>query len=113
MNSSFSSGRKAEAVVANYLKQYGYTILHQNWRHPRAEIDIIISRGNIATCIEVKYRKSAAQGTGFDYITPKKLLQMKKAARLWKAATNWRGSMQLGACEVSGTNFTITSFILL
>lgn len=104
-----TSGRKAELIAASYLQTIGYTIQSQNWRHPRAEIDIVATKDNTAVCFEVKYRKSNWQGSGLDYITPKKLAQMKRAAQLWRSARQWRGSIELGAIEVSGNNFTVTA----
>jgi Holliday junction resolvase-like predicted endonuclease len=111
MHISNTSGRKAEEIATTYLRAKGYTIIARNWRHPRAEIDIIAKLGSVATCFEVKYRKSQSNGKGLDYITARKLQQMHKAARIWKLTSGWKGEIQLGACEVSGLNYTITAFI--
>jgi putative endonuclease len=109
MNIENTSGRKAELVAASYLQKIGYKIESQNWRHPRAEIDIVAAKDNTAVCFEVKYRRSNWQGSGLDYITPKKLAQMKRAAQLWRSTTQWRGVIEIGAIEVSGSNFAVTA----
>lgn len=111
MNISETSGRKAEAAAANYARSQGYIILAQNWRTAHAEIDIVARKGSTIRCIEVKYRRTAQYGTGLDYITTAKLRQMHKAALMWKQENNWYGAIELGACEVSGSDFSITAFI--
>ncbi|HLZ14948.1 MAG TPA: YraN family protein [Candidatus Saccharimonadales bacterium] len=67
-------------------------------------------RGTVYFC-EVKYRKSDRQGGGFEYITPKKLQQMRFAAESWVHAHNWRGAYELCAIEVSGLQFRITGAV--
>lgn len=108
---TFDTGRKAEQVAADFLQQKGCTILQQNWRTRQCEIDIVARRGNIVYFCEVKYRAQARQGSGLDYITPKKLAQMRFAAELWVQTNEWQGEYQLCAIEVSGPNFTITEVV--
>lgn len=98
--STTSTGREAEDAVAEYLKDGGHKILEQNWRTRWCEIDIISKKGKCVYFTEVKYRSNSAWGSGFDYITPKKLKQMKFAAEFWLAHNNWSGESQLLAAEV-------------
>lgn len=106
-----STGRQAEAAAAEYLRQHGYEVIEQNWRTRYCEIDIIARRNKVVHFIEVKYRKSVAQGSGLDYITPKKLNQMRFAAEMWVQDRQWGGEYRLGAIEVSGWAFTVTEFV--
>jgi Holliday junction resolvase-like predicted endonuclease len=106
-----STGRQAEVAAAEYLREKGFTVVEQNWRTRYCEIDIVGRLGNTVYFIEVKYRKSAAQGTGLDYITPKKLNQMRFAAEMWVQEKSWTGEYRLGAIEVSGPAFEITDFV--
>lgn len=108
---TFDTGRKAEQAAAEFLQQKGCTILQQNWRTRQCEIDIVARQGNIVYFCEVKYRMQARQGGGLDYITPKKLNQMRFAAELWVQTSDWQGEYQLCAIEVSGSNFAITEVI--
>jgi Holliday junction resolvase-like predicted endonuclease len=83
---NYRHGHDAEKVAARYLQAEGYGVHALNWRHPRAEIDIVASSGEGSLLfVEVKYRQSAAQGSGLEYITPAKLRQMTFAAELWVA----------------------------
>ncbi len=106
-----STGRQAEAAAAEYLQQGGYEIIEQNWRTRYCEIDLVARRRKSIYFIEVKYRKSTDQGSGFDYITSKKLDQMRFAAEMWAAEQRWRGEYRLGAIEISGPGFAVTDFV--
>jgi putative endonuclease len=61
---NYAHGHDAEKVAAKYLQTQGYTILAINWRHTRAEIDIIAQKDSgPVLLVEVKYRESATQAT--------------------------------------------------
>lgn len=108
---TFDTGRKAEAAAAAFLVRKNCRILAQNWRTRLCEIDIVAEReGQLFFC-EVKYRATDAYGSGIEYITPKKLAQMRFAAESWVYAHNWQGDYQLCAIEVSGPAFTITNVV--
>lgn len=108
---TFETGRQAEAAAAAYLKKQGYAVVAQNWRTRFCEIDIIAQKDKAVYFCEVKYRVTDRQGGGLEYITPKKLQQMRFAAEAWVHLTGWKGEYQLAAIEVSGPGFEITKFI--
>lgn len=108
---AFDTGREAEAKAAAYLRRKGCAIVSQNWRTRFCEIDIIAQRDKVVYFCEVKYRRTNNQGAGLDYITPKKLQQMRFAAESWVHLTGWKGEYQLCAIEVSGPDFQITNVI--
>lgn len=107
---TFATGRQAEAVAAEYLENKGYRILEQNYRTRWCEIDIVAAKDNVIHFVEVKYRQNDSQGSGLEYITPKKLHQMALAAEIWLTK---RPSTEhcLAAIEVSGDGFTVTEFL--
>ncbi|HEU4914496.1 MAG TPA: YraN family protein [Candidatus Saccharimonadales bacterium] len=105
---TFDIGRQAEAAAASFLERKGCFLVAQNWRTRWCEIDIIAQRGQTLYFCEVKYRRSGRQGTGLDYITPKKLRQMHFAAEMWIANAAWQGQCSLCAIEVSGPAFRVT-----
>ena len=100
-------GRQAETAVAAYLENAGYRIVDTNWKTKWCEIDIVAEKENRMHFVEVKYRTSDEQGSGFEYITPSKLRQMGFAADLWVAKNRWNGEYVLSAAEVSGPNFEV------
>lgn len=108
--SNYSVGHEAEKMAAGYLESCGYRIQEINWKTPVCEIDIIALKDNTVYFVEVKYRKNQDQGGGFDYITPKKLQQMKFAANCWVQKNQYHGDYELAAIELSA-DFKITEFI--
>jgi Holliday junction resolvase-like predicted endonuclease len=111
MNTTTSIGQCAETAAAEYLKAFGYRILVRNWRTKLCEIDIVAQKDGEVYFVEVKYRRSGAQGSGLDYITPKKLTQMRFAAELWVQQHQYDGGVQLAAIEVSGQDFQVTGMV--
>jgi Holliday junction resolvase-like predicted endonuclease len=105
---SVDTGRKAEAAAALFLRRKGCEVVEQNWRTRWCEIDIVATRDNVLYLCEVKYRARNLQGGGAEYITPKKLTQMRFAAEFWAATHDWQGEYDLRAIEVSGKDFRIT-----
>ncbi len=101
-------GKAAEETVSQELQKRGYKIVDRNWRKRVCEIDLIATKGGIVYFVEVKYRTSVAQGTGLDYITPKKLNQIKFAAELWTAENNWQGDWQILATSVNSIDLQPT-----
>ena len=99
-----AQGRKAEAAVAKLLTEQGFKVIELNWRQPVCEIDIVAQKDAVVHFCEVKYRSSADQGDGFEYITPKKLSQMQFAGQVWIQSNDWSGDWRLLAAAVSGTD---------
>jgi uncharacterized protein (TIGR00252 family) len=108
---TFDTGCRAEAVAAAFLQGKGCAIVAQNWRTRWCEIDVIAQRRSVVYFCEVKYRRTNRQGAGLDYITPKKLQQMRFAAEAWVHLHAWRGEYQLCAIEVSGDTFAVTAVV--
>ncbi len=94
-------GRDAEVRVAQELQKKGHKILALNWRTRRCEIDIVSKRKKIIYCTEVKMRSSAAWGGGLEYITTKKLEQMRFSAQMWIHEQKWGGDVRLLVVPVS------------
>ncbi len=100
-------GKEAEDRVTQKLQKDGYQILAQNWRTRVCEIDIVASRNKIVYFIEVKYRSSEKQGSGIEYITPKKLNQIKFGAQIWNQQNDWNGDYRILGAEVSDKDIKI------
>lgn len=108
---TFTTGRRAEAEAAKFLERRGFRVLEQNYRTRWCEIDIVAEKGGAHYFVEVKYRRSDAQGGGLEYITAKKLRQMGFAAELWQAAHKTSGDYRLAGVEIGGPDFVVTDFI--
>lgn len=99
------SGHTAETAVAKYLTSQGFELLSRNWRTASCEIDLVMRQEGAIYFVEVKYRGSSSQGEGFDYITAKKIRQMRYGAEIWVQNNNWAGDYRLCAAAVSGPGF--------
>jgi Holliday junction resolvase-like predicted endonuclease len=84
------------------LEQAGFEIIDRNWKTKVCEIDIVAKKSKTIYFIEVKYRRQAAQGDGFEYITRQKLRRMNFAANVWCQNMGWAGDFRLMAAAVSG-----------
>lgn len=107
--SNYTTGHQAEKKAAEFLQKQGFTVLQLNWKTPYCEIDIVAEKAKVIYLVEVKCRQDTRYGGGLDYITPKKLKQMKFAAELWVAEHNWDSDYQLAAVEIEKDR--ITSFL--
>lgn len=99
MNST-DTGKQAEQLVAENLRKSGHKVLQLNWRTKFCEIDIVSTLNNTVYFTEVKFRNSAHWGDGLEYITPKKLKQMKFAAEMWLHSNNWDGEATIQGASV-------------
>ena len=79
MAKHIDTGKAGEAAAVQYLSAAGYEILETNWRHSRAEIDIIAKDGEILVFAEVKTRSS-------DFSPPEASVNTKKQKLLTRAA---------------------------
>ena len=100
-----ATGHEAEKAAAAFLKKQGFHVLELNWKTNYCEIDIIARKNNVLYFVEVKHRSSDRQGSGFDYITPKKQQQMTFAAESWMHAHDGEYDCQLAAIASSPEGF--------
>lgn len=105
------SGHDAEKVAAKYLVNEGYKILSINWCTSVCEIDLVVQKKNVVHFVEVKFRSTNHQGGGLDYITAKKLAQMRFAAECWVQENVYTGVYELGAIEL-GAEYEILACIM-
>lgn len=66
-------------MAVDYLIRQGFSILEQNWRYKKAEIDIIAQKNEILVAVEVKTRSSDLFGDPQDFVDKKKIGLMVKA----------------------------------
>ena len=75
------TGKYGESVAVDFLKQNGYTILEQNWRYSRNEIDIIAKDpDDTIVFVEVKARSTAYFGYPEEAVSAKKQQLLLEAA---------------------------------
>ena len=107
-------GDASEDAAANELVRLGHTIIERNWKTKYCEIDIISQKDDTLYFTEVKHRKNDKAGDGLAAITPKKLNQMKFAAKLYAHLNHLVDTdMQLIAVATTGTESIVTSIVAI
>lgn len=107
-------GNASEDVAASELMRQGHTIIERNWKTKYCEIDIISKNGTTLYFTEVKHRKNDEAGDGLAAITPKKLSQMRFAAKLYAHLNHLVDTdMQLIAIATTGTESIVTSIVAI
>ncbi len=88
---SFSSderqqlAKRAEACVAEHLRQLGFEIVATNLRLGHLELDIVARRHDLVVVVEVRTRSSRSWTTAHGSVLgPKRKHLRKAAARLWR-----------------------------
>lgn len=77
-------GRRAETLVAWYLRLKLYRVIARRYRTPAGEIDLIVRRGRTIVFVEVKQRADA--DAGLEAVTATARRRIAKAAGHWLAA---------------------------
>ena len=74
------SGKEAEQLGAEWLREQGYEILHVNWRYSYFEIDIVAEKGDTLHIVEVKSRTSNYFGYPEESVGKRKFKKIQRAA---------------------------------
>ena len=107
-------GDASEDAAAAYLEKHRYTVLERNWKTKMCEIDIVARKKGVLYFVEVKHRKSDRQGGGLAAITPRKLGQMKFAAKVYAHYIKQDGAdMRLAVITTQKPDFSIVDFMIL
>ncbi|MCH7534372.1 MAG: YraN family protein [Bacteroidetes bacterium] len=83
MAKHYDLGIKGEEIALIELKNKGYEILETNWRHDRAEIDIISVKDNFLVIVEVKTRSTRAFGNPEEAVNDVKEFNLIRAAEAY------------------------------
>lgn len=83
-------GRAGEAATAAWYEANDYSILDQNWRVRKGEIDIVAQQGDVVVFCEVKTRSSNRFGSGAEAVDQRKQQQVRDLARRWLTTSERR-----------------------
>lgn len=107
-----SIGNRSETAAVQELMRRGHQIVERNWRTKYCEIDIVSQKDDIVYFTEVKHRGSFAAEDGLEAITPKKLNQMKFAAKFYAHANEVADtSLRLMVVATTGSDFEVTAVV--
>lgn len=78
-----ATGDWGEALVANYLRDRGYTLLAAGYRCRFGEIDLIAKKRGVLCFVEVKLRSNLKYGLPREFVTASKQEKLRTTAQLY------------------------------
>ena len=88
-------GRAGEAAAAAFYEQAGYAVLARSYRHGRAEIDLVVQRGQaLLVFVEVKTRSGSQYGPPETFVSNRKKELFRLAAAHLQEELNWTGDIR-------------------
>ena len=100
MPSHLQKGKDGEDIAVGLLKQRGYRIVCQNWRHKHLEVDIIAQDGDILVFVEVKTRSYATFGMPYEAVDHVKQAKLTRAANHYIAAHHYGGEIRFDVVSI-------------
>ena len=79
-------GARGEDAAADAYRRRGYRIVARNWRCRLGEIDLVIERGGMLVFCEVKSRRGAGFGGGYEAVTRRKQAKLRALAEAFLQA---------------------------
>ncbi|MGZ8630956.1 MAG: YraN family protein [Actinomycetota bacterium] len=74
--------RGEQAALDLYLRR-GFVLVARNWRCSIGEIDLVVRRGDMLAFCEVKTRRGAALGGGYEAVDPRKRRKLRSLAEVF------------------------------
>lgn len=87
-------GRRGEDLAADYLTERGLVVLSRNWRCRDGELDVVATDGRALVVCEVKTRATGDFGDPAEFVTPTKMLRVRRATQAWLR------QYRVGWCEI-------------
>jgi putative endonuclease len=88
-------GQAGEQAAASYYQAQGFEVLARGYRHGRAEVDLVLRRGNeLLIFAEVKTRSSSQFGPPETFVSARKKELFRLAATHLQEEMDWRGDIR-------------------
>ena len=100
MKNQTQIGQEGERLAAEFLIRKGFEIVVKNYRHRRAEIDLIVRRDDWLIFVEVKARSSMNYGQPEDFVGSQKISKLFEAAEEYIYAIDWQGHVRFDVISV-------------
>lgn len=98
--STKTSGDWGEALVANYLRDRGYSVIASGFRCRFGEIDLIAKKGEILCFVEVKLRTNLSHGLPREFVTASKQEKLRTTAQYYLSVKNLDVPTRFDVAEV-------------
>jgi putative endonuclease len=101
VSDKIKTGNKGEDLAAEFFEQRGWDIVARNFRWGKAEIDLIVQRGEWLIFVEVKTRSSTEFGHPEDFVDGLKINRIYDAAEEWIFSKDWKGHVRFDIVSVT------------
>ena len=78
-----SLGARGEQAALDLYRRRGYVLVARNWRYSVGEIDLVVRRGDLLVVCEVKARRGATHGGGYEAVDPRKRRKLRSLAEVF------------------------------
>lgn len=80
MDERIAVGRRGEAAAERVYVARGYRVVARNWRCRLGELDLVVTRGSTLVICEVKTRRGARFGGGYEAVDARKRQKLRALA---------------------------------
>lgn len=101
MSKTLEKGYFYEQLAKAFLEQQGYTILVQNYRFGKGEIDLIAQKDDWLVFVEVRYRKDVRFGFPEQTVSAHKKQLLCQAAENFIFEQNWQKNIRFDIIAIS------------
>lgn len=84
------TGRTGEAATETLYVRRGYRAVARNWRCRLGELDLVLQRDGLLVICEVKTRRGARFGAGFDAVDARKRRKLRSVGEAFLQQTRAR-----------------------
>jgi len=104
---------EAESYVCSWLEERGWNIEARNFRTRRSEIDIVASKEDVLSIVEVKFASDNSATIALDKIDPEKQARIVHAATAYLSKNPPSGQIRFDVAIVRGSsmNFRMDTYI--
>ncbi|MEM6840628.1 MAG: YraN family protein [Bacteroidota bacterium] len=95
------TGRQGEDIALNYLNQQDFTLVERNFRYRRAEVDLIVQKGQLLVFVEVKTRRDTSFGFPESFVTPHQAKLIVAAADHYMRINDWQGLIRFDIVAIT------------
>ncbi len=89
-----------ENIAADYLASRGFQIVVRNYRHGKAEIDLIVKKDDWLLFVEVKTRASVKFGHPEQFLHDVQVHRIFSAAENYIFAIDWHGHVRFDVISI-------------